>query len=57
MGAEYTGEHREGDKVASGPSIQYGINGKVKNADSTHAASGKTSYVDRVSKSTVKRAS
>lgn len=57
MGAEYTGEHRKGDKAASGPAIQYGINGKCKQADNTKVSGPKTSYIDRVSKSTVKRAS
>jgi len=39
------------------PAVQYGINGKVKQADSTKVKGPKTSYIDRVSKSTVKRAS
>lgn len=57
MGAEFTGPMRSADKAPAKASIQYGVNGKVKSADSTRAASGKTSYIDRVSKSTVKRAS
>lgn len=57
MGSEFTGEMRKSDNLKSAPAVTYGVNGKVKQADNTKVKGPKTSYVDRVSKSTVKRAS
>lgn len=58
MGSEFTGQMRGMDKTMQGkPAVQYGIDGKVKQADSTKVNGPKTSYIDRTSKETVKRTS
>ena len=57
MGAEYTGHMRMQDNLKKSDAVVYGVDGKVKQADSTKVKGPKTSYIDRVAKSTVKGAS